>query len=229
MLPVSVQGGALLGRAGEPQLVGLAVHREQLRFRCRRARTPVPAPAGVRPGAPARGDGAPAARACRRRRARRRRRPPDGPTTAPARGAGGRRRSLLLTGSHPGRVGAAAEQQQQPGDDHRLAGTGLAGDDGQAGPEREHGVVDDAQAPDPQLFQHVGNASPPLDAIIRSKFDAAVAEAGHRQLELGDQTVGEAPVRQPRDPDRHGSAANHHPAAGRHVDRAAAVAAQHAW
>jgi hypothetical protein len=59
MLPVSTQGGTLLGWAGEPELVGLAVHREQLGsdvaehgHRYRRS-------AGESPGSPARGDGAP--------------------------------------------------------------------------------------------------------------------------------------------------------------------------
>ena len=53
MAPVSIQGGALLGRAGEPELVGLAVHGEQVRsdvaeygHRYRRS-------AGEPPGSPA--------------------------------------------------------------------------------------------------------------------------------------------------------------------------------
>ena len=156
MAGVPVEGGALLGRAGEPQLVGLAVHGEQV------AR---PSSASTDTGA-----GAPPTKARERPAAVTMRRSTSavvvielaagvvrrdcaasdsGSTEQPAVDGG-----LLGAGAHPGRVGAAAEQQQQAGDHHRLAGAGLAGDHGQAGPERQHGVVDDAEARDPQLLQH---------------------------------------------------------------------------
>ena len=63
------------------------------------------------------------------------------------------------TTAHPGRVGAVAEQQQQAGDDHGLARTGLAGHDGQPVVEGQDGVVDDAEASDAELFEHVWQAS----------------------------------------------------------------------
>jgi hypothetical protein len=57
-------------------------------------------------------------------------------------------------GAHPGGVGPAAEQQVQTGDDHRLAGSGLAGDHGQPGAQVEGGVVDHAETADAHLLEH---------------------------------------------------------------------------
>jgi hypothetical protein len=57
-------------------------------------------------------------------------------------------------GAHGARVGPAAEEQPETGDHHGLAGSGLAGDDGEPGRELEHGVLDDAEAADPHLLQH---------------------------------------------------------------------------
>ena len=63
-------------------------------------------------------------------------------------------------------VGATAQQEPEGRDDHRLAGPGLTGDHGQAGPELERRGVDDAEGRDPQLLKHrtrrcrVGGAPP---------------------------------------------------------------------
>src|SRR5205823_4809157 len=61
---------------------------------------------------------------------------------------------LLGARPHPGRVGPAAEEQQQAGDDHRLAGSGLAGHDRQARTQRQDRLLDDAEPADPQLVEH---------------------------------------------------------------------------
>src|SRR6478752_8118528 len=58
-------------------------------------------------------------------------------------------------GADQSRVGAHTEQQTQPRDDHRLARTGLAGDDVEARAQLEDGVVDDPDALDPDLLEHV--------------------------------------------------------------------------
>ena len=51
-----------------------------------------------------------------------------------------------------GGVGPAAEQQPQPGDHHRLARTGLAGDHGEARRKLQDGLVDDAEPLDADLL-----------------------------------------------------------------------------
>ncbi len=56
--------------------------------------------------------------------------------------------------AHERGVGAPAEQQPEAGDDHRLAGAGLAGHRGETGRQLDHRVVNDAQGPDPHLLQH---------------------------------------------------------------------------
>ena len=55
-------------------------------------------------------------------------------------------------------VQSAAEQHGQPGDDHRLARSGLTGQGGEAGTELERGVIDHADVADAQGGQH-GDAS----------------------------------------------------------------------
>jgi hypothetical protein len=55
---------------------------------------------------------------------------------------------------HPGRLGPPAAEQRQPGDHHRLAGTGLPGQHGEARVELQRGVVDHAETLDPHLGQH---------------------------------------------------------------------------
>jgi hypothetical protein len=50
--------------------------------------------------------------------------------------------------AHPPRVGAPAEEQPQPGDDHRLARAGLAGDHVHPVGKRQRGVLDDAEPGD---------------------------------------------------------------------------------
>ena len=57
-------------------------------------------------------------------------------------------------GTDPPGVGPAAEEQAEAGHHHRLARTGLAGDDVHAAGQRQRGVLDDAQSGDAQLFQH---------------------------------------------------------------------------
>ena len=66
---------------------------------------------------------------------------------------------LVAARPHPGSVGPSAEQQQQPGHDHRLAGAGLARDHGQAGTERQRGVVDDTESADAQFLEHQSPSS----------------------------------------------------------------------
>ena len=57
-------------------------------------------------------------------------------------------------GAHEPGVAAPTEQQAQPGDDHRLAGAGLAGEHREPAVERQGGVVDDAEVPDADLLDH---------------------------------------------------------------------------
>ncbi len=51
-------------------------------------------------------------------------------------------------------VGAASLQQRQRGHDHGLAGSGLAGDGGESGPEGQCRIVDDTEAAKPDLLPH---------------------------------------------------------------------------
>ena len=53
----------------------------------------------------------------------------------------------------------AAEAQAKAGHDHGLSRAGLAGDDGQARPQRQRRVGDDAQPRDAQLLQHAAKTS----------------------------------------------------------------------
>ena len=57
-------------------------------------------------------------------------------------------------GAHRAGVGPAAQQEPERGDEHGLAGAGLAGDHGQPLAELEHGLLDDAQGADPDLLDH---------------------------------------------------------------------------
>jgi len=50
-----------------------------------------------------------------------------------------------LTGTNERGVPATAEEQAEPGEQHRLAGAGLARDRGEPGPELENGVLQDAE------------------------------------------------------------------------------------
>ena len=151
-----VERRPLLGRAQQPQLVGLAVHGQHLLADLGQQDTGMLRPptwARERPSIvtvrlsssePSSSGSAPASvtRACTVSASgpRSRSRPS---TTAPAR-----------VGAHPAGVGAAAEQQAQPGHDHGLAGAGLAGDDVHARGQAQRGVVDDAEPGDPQFLQH---------------------------------------------------------------------------
>ena len=66
---------------------------------------------------------------------------------------------LVVTGADESQVGAVAAQQAEGGDDHRLAGTGLTGDDGESRAELELGGVDDAQRGEREVLPH---QSPPV-------------------------------------------------------------------
>jgi hypothetical protein len=57
-------------------------------------------------------------------------------------------------GPDPPRVGPATEEQPEPGDDHGLAGTGLACDHCQSWAERKRRVLDDAKPGDAEFLQH---------------------------------------------------------------------------
>src|SRR5207342_3476967 len=64
---------------------------------------------------------------------------------------------LDLRGAAPAyelRAGAGAGHQRQRHRDHRLAGAGLAGEDGQAGRRLEVEIVDDPETADVQLAEH---------------------------------------------------------------------------
>jgi hypothetical protein len=73
----------------------------------------------------------------------------------PRRGIRGQHEAALDPGpagcAHAPRVGPPAEQQRETGDDHRLSGAGLTGDDRQAAPQLEGDVVDRPETADAQL------------------------------------------------------------------------------
>ena len=61
---------------------------------------------------------------------------------------------LVVAGADEPEVGAVAAQQAEGGDDHRLAGTGLTGDDGESLAQLELGGVDDAQRRQREVLPH---------------------------------------------------------------------------
>ncbi len=61
--------------------------------------------------------------------------------------------------AHDARIAALAEQQRQRVDQDRLAGAGLAGEDGEAGLEFEVERVDDDEVADRERLQHRVNAA----------------------------------------------------------------------
>ena len=151
-----VQCGPLLGRAQQPQLVGLAVHGDRLLADLTEHRHRHAPAADVGARAPLHRH-----RAAQQHRA---------VLVGLAAGLGDPRvhgvgdppvqpqpplhhRTAGLGADPPG-VGPAAEEQAEAGDHHRLARTGLAGDDVHAAGQRQRGVLDDAQSGDAQLFQH---------------------------------------------------------------------------
>ena len=151
-----VQRSPLLGRAQQPQLVGLAVHGHHLLADLAEHRHRHAPAAQVRPGP-----------ALHRHRAAQQHRPVLVRLAAGVGDPGVHRvghpavqaqpplhhRPAGL-GAHPPGVGPAAEEQAEAGHHHRLARTGLAGDDVHAAGQRQRGVLDDAQSRDAQLFQH---------------------------------------------------------------------------
>jgi hypothetical protein len=56
--------------------------------------------------------------------------------------------------AHGTGVGLRTEQQPQPGEHHRLARPGLAGDDREPRVQRQRGLVDDPEATQPHLLDH---------------------------------------------------------------------------
>ena len=67
---------------------------------------------------------------------------------------------LGCAGTDNAGVGARAEKQAEPGDDHRLAGTGLSGDGGEAGTHRKRRVSDDTEVPERHLLDHARPSAP---------------------------------------------------------------------
>ena len=148
-----VEGLALSRRLQQPQLVGLPVHGHQLAGQLGQHRDRDGPTAGVGARTPLRAyrpreqqyplvqlgagvHGGEGHRAARHKH-----------HAALDNGRGG-------AGAHAAGIGAGPEQQTKAGDDHRLAGPGLAGDHGESGVQVEHGVTDDTQPANPHLLQH---------------------------------------------------------------------------
>ena len=129
----------------------------------------------------------------------------------------------LRSGAHRTGVCAAAEQQAQGGDDHRLAGPGLAGDDGQSRGDLEDRLLDHPERGDAELLKHSLPPSPSAATALRR-----AAPAADRQVELRHQPVGEGCLVESRQADRRLPAAYLDPRPGRQVHGAAAVAPQDA-
>ena len=149
---VPVEGATLLGRAGQPQLVGLAVDGEQplgeLTHDADRNAPATEEGPGAALGADGAGQdeaavvvrlGAGVGRPLPRRRGGRQEEP-----ALHARATGG---------ANPAGIGPSTEEQGQAGHHHGLAGAGLARDDGEAAAELQGDVVDRPQPADPQLGQ----------------------------------------------------------------------------
>src|SRR5699024_4061267 len=96
---------------------------------------------------------------------------------------------LVRSPADDGGADLAAHEQCQGGDEHGLAGTGLTGDDGQAGVEFDLGLGDHSELGDPQFGDHSGllDRSPPT---------------GDGQSELRDESVGEGSGVQAGESDR---------------------------
>ena len=151
-----VERGALLGRAEQPQLVGLAVYGDDGRAHLGEHPGRDGPPAHVRPRPALGGHGAAeqhgavvvdlAAGLLDAGLDHRRRRPGQPQPALHDRPSG--------VGPDPTAVGPAAEEQAEAGDHHRLTGAGLARDHGEAGPEGKGGVGDDAETGDAELVQH---------------------------------------------------------------------------
>src|SRR4051794_36907264 len=66
-------------------------------------------------------------------------------------------------------VRATTEQQPEPGKQHRLAGTGLAGHRSEAIAERQRRLVDRAETAKAQLDQHVPSLCVRTNAVGRTR------------------------------------------------------------
>ena len=73
-------------------------------------------------------------------------------------GAGGVVRDPQVRADAVREVAAAAHEQPEAGDDHRLAGPGLAGHDGETGPQLEDGIGDHAEPAQAHLEQHASSS-----------------------------------------------------------------------
>ena len=86
-------------------------------------------------------------------------------------------------GAHERAVGPAAEEQPERGDDHRLAGAGLAGEHREPAVERQHGLVDDPEVADADLLDH--GAASPLDLLPPGRTAPALAPGGRTSRRAG--------------------------------------------
>ena len=85
--------------------------------------------------------------------------------------------------THQAGVAAAAEQQAETGDHHGLARPGFTGEHRQAGVQREDRFVDDPQATDADLLDHVVSPSPAGEGDARRL--ASPARAGRTSRPTG--------------------------------------------
>ena len=69
--------------------------------------------------------------------------------------------------THERRVGSPTEEQVERLDEQRLAGTRLAGDGGEPGPEQQRQVVDDPEIGDVQLPQQAAHRSASPNLVFR--------------------------------------------------------------
>ena len=180
---IAVECAPLLGRAGEPLLVGLPMHRDQPlgelaedAHRRRRA-------ADIGPRAPRRAD-----RSAQHQRA------VVVDLAAGVGDPGGHWRvgadqeppvdtGRIGAAAHPGRIGTIAEQQQQAGHDHGLSGAGLAGDDREPRGEWKNRIVDHPETTDAELFEHVPQAS--RSHLVSVTQSGPVIRRGNRAPEAG--------------------------------------------
>ncbi len=63
---------------------------------------------------------------------------------------------LPAAGTNDAAVGSLAQQEPEGGDHHGLAGTGLAGEHGETGPDRQPRLADHAEVADEDLLDHRG-------------------------------------------------------------------------
>ena len=128
----------------------------------------------------------------------------------------------VVAGADEAEVGAVAPQQAERGDDHRLAGTGLTGDDGESLAQLELGGVDDAQRRQREVLPHQAATV----ALPHPAARGGATPAGDGKVELAHQPVGERSGLQPGQPDGLVAADHLDPRPDREVGGAASVAPQ---